>query len=98
MGWSGREGKREARKNREASRHERGREKRERKKNTQMERPELVAATDPPTPTKLETQKPRAQGAEHASCSLDQGSIGWSSSEHREEAERACQGPRMRDG
>lgn len=87
MGWSGRKGKREARKNREASRHGGKEEKREKK--TQMERPELVAATRCP-PNKDRNSEAKGPGAEHSSCSLDQGTIGWSSSEGREEAERAC--------
>lgn len=60
MGGQEGEGKREAGKNREASRHGREEEKRE-NKNRQIERPELVAATDSPQ-TKLKTRKPRAQG------------------------------------
>lgn len=60
---SGREGKREAGKNREASRHgvEEEKGKKEKTKKRQMERPELVAATDP-RPNNARNSKPRAQG------------------------------------
>lgn len=73
----------------------RGKEREKKKTNRQMERPELVVATNPPQ--KSRNSEAKSPGAERPSCSLDQGTIGRSSSEHGEEAERACKGPRMRD-
>lgn len=73
----------------------RGREKRE-KKNTDGETRVSGSHTLPP-PNKAGNSEAKGPGAEHCSCSLDQGTIGWSSSERREEAERACQGPRTRN-
>lgn len=94
----GKEGGREEQGSQQAWR--RGREEKKQKtkqnKDRQMERPKLVAATDP-SPNKARNSKAWGPRAEHSSCSLDQDTTGWSGSELREEAEKACRGPRTRD-
>lgn len=91
MGWSGKEGKGEAGKNREASRRGGEEEKRE-NKTRQIERPELVAATDSSQQSwKLGSQGPRGRAFQ---LQPEPGDKRWGSSERREEAEGAIQGPR----